>query len=269
MHRRMAAEMEGRFSLAILMRSAQRIFSSARSTYMRGLLDMWDKVKAPATRVKDILAYGESGVKQISNGNLVDNGSIAGVGSLRVGRGFKAGGLLRPPWSRRIEPMIKVRSSCGLTVVPLRLARVSVGDSFGRLTILGHPFYAKTRATPESFAVCSCSCGAVWCGPVSYLRSGKTKSCGCFYQDNRRSASRTHGMFNTRKRRDAKTSQFKGVSWCSNVGRWRAQIHEAGCTSHIGLFDTETEAARAYDRRANLLFGEYARLNFKDGGARF
>lgn len=52
------------------------------------------------------------------------------------------------------------------------------------------------------------------------------------------------------------TSRYKGVSLLR--GRWRAYIKGR----HIGLFDSEEAAARAYDAAARAAFGEYAHLNF-------
>lgn len=55
------------------------------------------------------------------------------------------------------------------------------------------------------------------------------------------------------------TSQFKGVSKTPRgVARWRAGI--AG--RYIGTFDTQEEAARAYDVAALERWGEFALLNF-------
>jgi hypothetical protein len=59
------------------------------------------------------------------------------------------------------------------------------------------------------------------------------------------------------------SSRFKGVSRTS-TGRWRAQIGHNRRSTHLGTYDTETAAARAYDAKARELFGEFARLNFPD-----
>jgi len=60
------------------------------------------------------------------------------------------------------------------------------------------------------------------------------------------------------------SSQYKGVSYDKEHGKWEAGIHINGKRIHIGLFDSEIEAARAYDRKAQELFGQYAYLNFPD-----
>jgi len=58
------------------------------------------------------------------------------------------------------------------------------------------------------------------------------------------------------------TSRFKGVHFCTRDRKWRAQIGVDGERRFIGDFDDEVEAARAYDRKAAELFGEFAYLNF-------
>jgi len=60
------------------------------------------------------------------------------------------------------------------------------------------------------------------------------------------------------------SSRFKGVSPCVNSDKWRAAIGVDGCNIHIGVYETEIEAAHAYDQKAKELFGEFARLNFPD-----
>lgn len=82
--------------------------------------------------------------------------------------------------------------------------------------------------------------------------------------DNCRWATRTEQMRNTRKRKNAITSPYRGVSWCSNVGKWRVQVCSPKRKSnHVGLFENEIEAAKAYDRVALEEFGEFASLNFQ------
>lgn len=58
------------------------------------------------------------------------------------------------------------------------------------------------------------------------------------------------------------TSGYKGVSKSGN--KWLAQIYHNGKHYHIGLFNTAEEAARARDKKAKELCGEYAYLNFPD-----
>lgn len=59
------------------------------------------------------------------------------------------------------------------------------------------------------------------------------------------------------------TSQFKGVYWNKERGKWQAQIARGdGGVAYLGRFTLEEEAANAYDKKAIELFGEFARLNF-------
>lgn len=79
---------------------------------------------------------------------------------------------------------------------------------------------------------------------------------------NCRWATRRQQMANQRKRSDAETSRFKGVSWCANSNRWRAQGHKNGRPIHLGLFKEEADAAKAYDRYARRRYRDFAKVNF-------
>lgn len=60
-------------------------------------------------------------------------------------------------------------------------------------------------------------------------------------------------------------SKFKGVVWDKQVSKWKSSIGKDHKHINIGRFQTEEEAARAYDKKAIELYGEYAKLNFPEG----
>jgi hypothetical protein len=62
------------------------------------------------------------------------------------------------------------------------------------------------------------------------------------------------------KIRGGGTSKYKGVSLTLR-GNYKAAICKNNKSLHIGCFDTEIEAAIAYDNKAKELFGEFARIN--------
>lgn len=58
------------------------------------------------------------------------------------------------------------------------------------------------------------------------------------------------------------TSGYKGVSWHNQGLKWRAQIRVNGEYYSLGLYTNKEDAARAYDKKARELCGEFAVLNF-------
>jgi len=59
------------------------------------------------------------------------------------------------------------------------------------------------------------------------------------------------------------TSVYKGVYWEKCRKKWRAKITKGMSPFHIGYFDNEMDAAKAYDKVALEYFGEFANINFK------
>ena len=57
------------------------------------------------------------------------------------------------------------------------------------------------------------------------------------------------------------SSQFKGVCWDRQKQKWLARIRKNYKLHHLGRFNDETEAARAYNQAAVEMFGEFAHLN--------
>jgi len=74
-------------------------------------------------------------------------------------------------------------------------------------------------------------------------------------RENLRVVSVRENILNSSKRKDG-VSKYKGVSWSSNAQKWEVTIR----------FDSEEEAARAYDKLAREYYGGFARLNFPEIG---
>lgn len=56
-------------------------------------------------------------------------------------------------------------------------------------------------------------------------------------------------------------SKYKGVSWHKRKNKWISSITIEGKRFHLGYFDSEEDAARAYDEQAKKYHGDFARLN--------
>lgn len=57
------------------------------------------------------------------------------------------------------------------------------------------------------------------------------------------------------------SSNYKGVHWKNSEGKWQARIGHNNKRYHLGYHECEHEAAKAYNKRAIELFGEFAKLN--------
>jgi AP2 domain len=57
------------------------------------------------------------------------------------------------------------------------------------------------------------------------------------------------------------SSKYKGVHWYSPRNKWLARFNK----KYLGLFDSEIDAALAYNAAALKFAGEFARLNIVEG----
>lgn len=75
----------------------------------------------------------------------------------------------------------------------------------------------------------------------------------------------SHGENNAHRRKPRRalsSSRFLGVSWRRIEKKWCARLSTKVSSQHIGYFDSEHEAALAYDAAAARRFGRFAKLNF-------
>jgi hypothetical protein len=81
--------------------------------------------------------------------------------------------------------------------------------------------------------------------------------------DNRKSNLRlaTRSQNNCNRKQKKGTSKYRGVC-CIKPKKWRAYISFNGIYKHLGYFENEEDAARAYDKAAKELHREFAVLNF-------
>ena len=81
-------------------------------------------------------------------------------------------------------------------------------------------------------------------------------------KENLRFCSHRENCQASRKRQQNASSMYKGIYWDKKEKKWRARICRLdGTRKHLGLFESELDAARAYDEAATEAFGKFATLN--------
>ena len=79
--------------------------------------------------------------------------------------------------------------------------------------------------------------------------------------ENLREVTNSQNNYNQSKRTQKTTSRYRGVSWETRRGSWKAAINKEGTYYYIGNFKSEEIAAKEYNTKAIELYGIYANLN--------
>lgn len=159
--------------------------------------------------------------------------------------------------------------------IPLTQGKVAVVDEADAPLVTPYKWYASWRKSSQTFYA------------ATKTREGRKNSKGILMHrlitgakpgeqvdhdnhnglDNRRGnlriCSHAENLRNARITSRPKTSRFKGVYYRKDgyIKRWRAVVRSNGKQVIIGVFHTEEEAARAYDREALRHYGEFAMTN--------
>ncbi len=78
---------------------------------------------------------------------------------------------------------------------------------------------------------------------------------------NLRFCSHKQNLQNSKKRQNC-SSKFKGVCWDKIQQQWAVRLGPRLGRIWVGRFDSEIEAAKAYDYKAKEVYGEFAYANF-------
>lgn len=96
-------------------------------------------------------------------------------------------------------------------------------------------------------------------GQIDHVNGSKVDNRSC----NLRFVNHCQNRVNVGKKKNTK-NKFKGITFNKRKNKWQAQIGHNYKNITIGSFDSQEDAAKAYDKKAQELYGEYARLNFSE-----
>lgn len=119
-----------------------------------------------------------------------------------------------------------------------------------------HGFYVRASVDYKQVTMHSFLLGKKEGYVIDHINGDKLDNRRC----NLRYATTQENSRNTFKQKNC-TSNFKGVYFVKKRNCWNAQIYLNRKQIFLGCFKNEIEAAKAYNKKAKELFGEFAKLN--------
>jgi len=80
---------------------------------------------------------------------------------------------------------------------------------------------------------------------------------------NLRPATVSQNLCNRTKRKTKSRSKYKGLEWDKIQRKYKARIQLNNRKIYLGSFNSEIDAAKAYDKAARKYHGDFATPNFK------
>jgi hypothetical protein len=157
-----------------------------------------------------------------------------------------------------------------MKLIPLTRGYSAMVDDADYVTLNQHLWYADVRPNGSVYAVRSVGqsiermhrvvIGASPDRDVDHIDHNGLNN----QRSNLRECTMSQNLHN--RQRFENNSGYVGV-YMNSYGRWRGVVCQNRKRHYAGTFDTPEEAARARDKLAVALFGDYATLNFPGGTA--
>lgn len=157
--------------------------------------------------------------------------------------------------------------SCGCAKKGTNLKDIT-GQRFGRLTVLER---TEKKLDKSYVYKCKCDCGKICFVSSAYLKSGKTKSCGCYSKEIHKMTFKE--AFNTRDKyytentdilylsnlpiQKNNTSGCTGVVWDKSVKLWKASIVFQGKRYYLGSSVKIEKAIELRKKAEKEFYGDF------------
>ena len=146
------------------------------------------------------------------------------------------------------------------------------GNKFNRLTVLG---LGERNSNGQLQWKCKCECGNIVLATTTYLRTGHTKSCGCYSReccskrlkskkfvearenyrkDNFLKDGTSLALISSNKLRKNNSTGVNGVYWDKKLCKYRASIFVKGEYIHLGCYTELEEARKAREKAEEKYF---------------